>query len=99
MPWIFTIYVLMQMISTPLMAKLSDYFGRRAIYVLDIALFAADIAGLSRIVTLNDLTIAPVANKPNLLTLEASAKTFRYLDDEEVAAQRKAKDAQKAPKK
>ena len=41
LPWIFTIYVLMQMISTPLMAKLSDYFGRRAIYVLDIALFAA----------------------------------------------------------
>ncbi len=41
LPWIFTIYVLMQMISTPLMAKLSDFFGRRAIYVLDIGLFAA----------------------------------------------------------
>ena len=41
LPWIFAIYVLMQMISTPLMAKLSDYAGRRAIYTLDIALFAA----------------------------------------------------------
>jgi len=56
----------------------------------DIALFAADIAGLSRIVTLNDLTIAPVANKPNLLTLEATAKTFRYLDPDEVLVQQAA---------
>ena len=56
----------------------------------DIALFAADIAGLSRIVTLNDLTIAPVLNKPNLLTLEATAKTFRYLDPDEVLVQQAA---------
>ncbi len=56
----------------------------------DIALFAADIAGLSRIVTLNDLTIAPVTNKPNLLTLEATAKTFRYLDPDEVLDQQAA---------
>lgn len=40
LPWIFSIYVLMQMISTPLMAKLSDFFGRRAIYTLDVAIFA-----------------------------------------------------------
>ena len=40
LPWIFAIYVLLQMVSTPLMAKLSDFFGRRAIYVLDVALFA-----------------------------------------------------------
>jgi len=38
--WIFTIYVLFNLIGTPLMAKLSDLFGRRAIYVLDVALFA-----------------------------------------------------------
>ncbi len=56
----------------------------------DIALFAADIAALSRIVTLNDLSIAPVANKPNLLTLEATAKTFRYLDPDEVLVQQAA---------
>ena len=38
--WIFTIYVLFSLIGTPLMAKLSDVFGRRLIYVLDIAIFA-----------------------------------------------------------
>lgn len=65
----------------------------------DIALFAADIAGLSRIVTLNDLTIAPVANKPNLLTLEAVAKTFRYLDPDEVLVQQAAAKANKAAEK
>lgn len=40
LPWIFSIYVLMQMISTPLMAKLSDFYGRRAIYLCDVAMFA-----------------------------------------------------------
>ncbi len=39
--WIFSIYVLFNLIGTPLMAKLSDMFGRRMIYVLDVALFAA----------------------------------------------------------
>ncbi|MBA3021687.1 MFS transporter [Propionicimonas sp.] len=38
--WIFSIYVLANLIGTPLMAKLSDNFGRRAIYLLDVALFA-----------------------------------------------------------
>lgn len=38
--WTFTIYVLFNLIGTPLMAKLSDIYGRRAIYVLDVALFA-----------------------------------------------------------
>ena len=38
--WIFTIYVLFNLIGTPLMAKLSDIFGRRSIYILDISMFA-----------------------------------------------------------
>jgi MFS family permease len=38
--WIFTIYVLFNLIGTPLMAKLSDIFGRRSIYILDISRFA-----------------------------------------------------------
>jgi EmrB/QacA subfamily drug resistance transporter len=38
--WIFTIYVLFNLVGTPLMAKLSDTFGRRSLYVLDVALFA-----------------------------------------------------------
>jgi type IV pilus assembly protein PilO len=62
----------------------------------DIGAFASDIAHLSRIVTLNNLAISP---KPDgTLVLDATAKTFRYLDGEEVAAQRKATGA-KVPKK
>ncbi len=38
--WTFSIYVLFNLISTPLMAKLSDTFGRRSIYTLDVSLFA-----------------------------------------------------------
>ena len=38
--WTFTIYVLFNLISTPLMAKLSDTYGRRSIYTLDVTLFA-----------------------------------------------------------
>jgi len=38
--WTFTVYVLFNLIGTPLMAKLSDLFGRRSIYVLDVTLFA-----------------------------------------------------------
>ncbi len=40
MSWVFSIYVLLQLVSTPLMAKLSDMFGRRAVYVADVLLFA-----------------------------------------------------------
>lgn len=53
----------------------------------DMGQFAADISQLSRIVTLNDISLG--ASK-DLLTMDATAKTFRYLDDEEVAAQRRA---------
>lgn len=59
----------------------------------DMGAFASDIANLSRIVTLNDLTIIPRAD--GNLTMEATAKTFRYLDTAEVAAQRKAGGAKK----
>lgn len=37
--WIFTMYVLCNLVSTPLMARFSDMFGRRLVYVLDVALF------------------------------------------------------------
>jgi type IV pilus assembly protein PilO len=55
----------------------------------DIALFAADIANLSRIVTLNNLSLTPVRDRDGFLTLDCTAKTFRYLDQEEVAIQQK----------
>jgi type IV pilus assembly protein PilO len=54
----------------------------------DMGAFASDIAHLSRIVTLNNLNIGP--GKDGNLALEAVAKTFRYLDPEEVASQKKA---------
>ncbi|HYW56297.1 MAG TPA: type 4a pilus biogenesis protein PilO [Polaromonas sp.] len=63
----------------------------------DIGAFAADIANLSRIVTLNNLVIAPV--KDGTMTMETTAKTFRYLDPEEVILQRKAAPTDKGAKK
>ena len=63
----------------------------------DIGSFAADIANLSRIVTLNNLTLLP--GKDGSLTLDATAKTFRYLDPEEIELQRKAAVAAKGPAK
>jgi type IV pilus assembly protein PilO len=54
----------------------------------DMGAFASDISQLSRIVTLNDINVA--AAKNGALTMDAVAKTFRYLDEEEVAKQRKA---------
>ena len=54
----------------------------------DVGSFTSDIANLSRIVTLNNLNITP--GKDGILAMDATAKTFRYLDGDEVAAQRKA---------
>jgi type IV pilus assembly protein PilO len=56
----------------------------------DIGLFAADVANLSRIVTLNNITLVPVPNRPGFLTMDCTAKTFRYLDQDEIVAQQKA---------
>lgn len=61
----------------------------------DIGLFAGDIAHLSRIVTLNNLSLVPIANRDGYLTLDGVAKTFRYLDPEEVNAQQQAQGAKK----
>lgn len=52
----------------------------------DMGAFAADIASLSRIVTLNNLTLTPT--KEGFLTMDTTVKTFRYLDKEEVTLQR-----------
>ncbi|MEI8029873.1 MAG: type 4a pilus biogenesis protein PilO [Comamonadaceae bacterium] len=79
-----------------------DYYAELPIAVRvsgryhDIGAFASDIANLSRIVTLNNLVILPT--KDGALTMDATAKTFRYLDVDEVAAQRKAQ-APKGAKK
>ena len=54
----------------------------------DIGAFASDVSQLSRIVTLNDIALNP--NKEGDVVLDAVAKTFRYLDESEITAQRKA---------
>lgn len=56
----------------------------------DIGAFASDVAFLSRIVTLNNLSIAPAGKEAEILTMDATARTFRYLDADEVQAQRAA---------
>lgn len=72
---------------------IKDYYAELPIAVRvtgqyhDMGAFASDIANLSRIVTLNNISINPV--KDGNLVMDATAKTFRYLDNEEVALQRK----------
>ena len=63
----------------------------------DLGAFAGDIANLSRIVTLNNLTLTPA--KDGTLTMDTTAKTFRYLDNDEVALQRKSAAPVKGDKK
>lgn len=66
----------------------------------DFGAFAGDIGRLSRIVTLNDMSITGnPQSKDGTLVLDAVTKTFRYLDDEELAAKRKAAQAAKGGKK
>jgi type IV pilus assembly protein PilO len=71
-----------------------DYYAELPIAVRvtgryhDVGAFAADVANLSRIVTLNNLAITP--GKDGALTMDATARTYRYLDDEEQAAQKRA---------
>lgn len=56
----------------------------------DFGAFAGDIAKLSRIVTLNDINVAMAQGKSGeSMTLATTAKTFRYLDENEVAAKKK----------
>lgn len=86
----------------PGQVAVKDYYAELPIAIRvtgryhDIGSFASDIANLSRIVTLNNLSVVP--GRDNSLAMEATAKTFRYLDKDEVAAQTKAA-APKGPKK
>ena len=65
----------------------------------DFGAFAGDISQLSRIVTLNNISIAVNSQaKDGSLVMDAVTKTFRYLDDEELAAKKKADQAAKAGK-
>jgi type IV pilus assembly protein PilO len=81
--------------------KMADFYAELPISIKitgnyhDIGAFASDVAALPRIVTLNDVVIA---NDKGTLTMDAVAKTFRYLDEEEIAKQRAAQKAAKAKK-
>lgn len=83
----------------PGQVAVSEYYAELPIAIRvtgryhDMGAFASDIANLSRIVTLNNMSIAPFKDKDGLLSLDATAKTFRYLDPDEIAAQRKASGA------
>ena len=76
--------------------KMADFYAVLPISIRitgnyhDMGAFASDVAQLPRIVTLNDVAIA---NNNGVLSLDAVAKTFRYLDEEEVAKQRAAANA------
>jgi type IV pilus assembly protein PilO len=66
----------------------------------DFGAFAEDIGKLSRIVTLNNIVITPQSNQGDgALILDAVTKTFRYLDNEELSARRKAEQAAKGRKR
>ena len=74
--------------------KMADFYAELPISIRitgnyhDIGAFASDVSQLSRIVTLNNLGLQ--TDKDGNLMMDATARTFRYLDEEEVAAQRRA---------
>jgi type IV pilus assembly protein PilO len=79
----------------PGQVSVKDYYAELPIAVRvtgryhDMGAFVADVAALSRIVTLNNITVTPQKDK-DTLTMDTTARTFRYLDDDERAAQKKA---------
>jgi type IV pilus assembly protein PilO len=82
----------------PGQVEIKDYYAELPIAIKvsgkynDMGAFAADVANLSRIVTLHNLSIAPPSARDTsgILAMEATARTYRYLDEAEVAAQKKA---------
>jgi type IV pilus assembly protein PilO len=79
--------------------RMADFYAELPISIRitgnyhDMGAFASDVAQLPRIVTLNDVGIA---NNGGILTLDATAKTFRYLDEDEIAKQRAAAQSAKS---
>jgi len=81
----------------PGQVQVKDYYAELPIAIRvsgryhDIGSFTADVANLSRIVTLHNLNLVP--GRDGVLVLDATARTYRYLDAAEVAEQKKARDA------
>lgn len=86
----------------PGQVAVKDYYAELPIAIKvsgryhDLGAFAADIANLSRIVTLHNLSIAAVKDSAGLLSMEATARTYRYLDATELEEIKKAADKAKA---
>jgi type IV pilus assembly protein PilO len=82
--------------------KMADFYAELPIRIRitgtyhDMGAFSSDVAQLPRIVTLNDVAIA---NEKGVLSLDAEAKTFRYLDEDEIAKQRAIAKAKEKGKK
>lgn len=76
--------------SLPIAIKLTGSYH-------DIGAFASDIAKLPRIVTLNNVALS--SGKDGVLTMDATAMTYRYLDEEEIAKQRQAERAKRHKKR
>ena len=62
----------------------------------DIGAFAADVANLSRIVTLHNMNIVGTKDPSGVLSMDATARTYRYLDSAELEQIRKNADKAKA---
>lgn len=89
----------------PGQVEVKDYYAELPISIKvsgryhDVGAFAADVANLSRIVTLQNLTITQMPKEANgMLAMEATARTYRYLDPSEVEERRKATASQQKKK-
>ncbi|EGJ08884.1 MULTISPECIES: type 4a pilus biogenesis protein PilO [Rubrivivax] len=89
----------------PGQVEVKDYYAELPISIKvsgryhDVGAFAADVANLSRIVTLQNLTITQMPKEANgMLAMEATARTYRYLDPSEVEERRKAAASQQKKK-
>ena len=86
--------------------QIKDYYAELPIAIRvtgryhDVGSFAADVANLSRIVTLQNMSITPIGVRDvsGNLAMEATARTYRYLDATEIAEQRKGAAKPGAPK-
>ena len=82
----------------PGQVEVKDYYAELPISIRvsgryhDIGAFAADVSNLSRIVTLQNINVSQASAKDNVsgaLTMEATARTYRYLDAAEIAEQQR----------
>jgi type IV pilus assembly protein PilO len=77
--------------------EIKDYYAELPISMQvsgkfhDFAAFTAEVAALSRIVTLHNIQISSNKDGRDVLKIDATAKTYRYLNDNELSAQRKTK--------